>query len=154
MICLFPQVEVRATLKKFDMKNRMNELFSNRFIKALADKVSVVNGMVQRNLGRPLINLFIRIGYSVVGVNKSYVRVYKEYAFFVYKLYAKGGLKYVVIYLKACSVLLQQAAGGQRLSSTQLLGAAVARTKSGIPRVIPILHRRRILSRETKILKL
>lgn len=71
----------------------------------------------------------------------------------MYRLYKRGGLQYVVIYLKACSVLLQQAVGGEVIPSTQSLGAAVARTKHGIPRVIPALMRKRILQRETAVIK-
>lgn len=71
----------------------------------------------------------------------------------MYRLYKRGGYQYVVIYLKACSVLLQQAVGGEVISSTQSLGAAVARTKHGIPRVIPALMRKRILQRETAVIK-
>lgn len=55
-----------------------------------------------------------------------------------------NGVPYVVRYLKACSVLLQQSRGGYRYSSTRDLGLAVSRTKSGIPRVIPAIHRRLI----------
>jgi len=50
--------------------------------------------------------------------------------------------------------LLQQAVGGQRIPSTRPLNAAVSRTKSGLPRVIPALMRARIMNREARVIRL
>lgn len=47
----------------------------------------------------------------------------------------------MVLYLKAAQVLLQQSVGGQRLPDTRPLKAAVSRSRSGIPRLIPREHR-------------
>jgi len=113
-----------------------------------------INGMFSRNGGRSLINLFERLGRTVVTTNKSWIRCYKAYAVFCYKLYREGGSRYLTIYLKASSVLLQQAVGGQNDTNPRLLGAAVSRTSSGLPRVIPALMRKRIMNRETRVIKL
>lgn len=110
-------------------------------------------GMIARNGGRPLITWFDKLGRTVVGTSRDWILSYKAFAKFVHKLYSRGGLKYVVIYLKACSVLLQQSVGGQRLVATQALGCAVSRTISGLPRVIPSAHRQRILMRERDVLR-
>lgn len=69
-----------------------------------------------------------------------------SYAKYVIRLQRRSGWTYVVKYLKAASVLLQQSASGQRILATQELGAAVSRTRSGIPRIIPHLMRDQIRS--------
>lgn len=61
-------------------------------------------------------------------------------------LHKAQGWRGVVIRLKACSTLLQQVAGGHLLDNPRLLGVAISRSRNGIPRVIPIEHRKRILS--------
>jgi len=50
--------------------------------------------------------------------------------------------------------LLQQAVGGQRIPSTRPLNAAVSRTKTGLPRVIPALMRARIMNREARVVRI
>lgn len=89
-----------------------------------------------------------------MGTTKSNIRVYKSFSLTLWKLNRSGGLKYVCVYLKACSVLLQQAIGGQVVSDTRPLGCAVSRTKRGLPTIIPALHRARILRRELPIMRL
>lgn len=61
-----------------------------------------------------------------------------------HRLYKHGGTRFLVIYLKACSSMLQQAMGGQRLYDLTPFGARVRRTNGGLPRIIPVLHRNAI----------
>lgn len=110
-------------------------------------------GMIARNGGRPLLTWLDKLGRVVVGTSRDWILAYKAFAQFAHRIYRKGGVKYLIIYLKACSVLLQQSVGGQRLLATQALGCAVSRTKSGLPRIIPSAHRRRILQRERDVLR-
>jgi hypothetical protein len=70
------------------------------------------------------------------------------YGKFVVALQRQNGWAYVVIYLKACCVLLQQAAGGFKIDNTRDLKCAVSRTGSGIPRVIPPRMRRAVQSKD------
>lgn len=78
------------------------------------------------------------------GLTMGYVGIVFQYTKFVANLQRQGGWKYVVKYLKACSVLLQQAASGHKIHAAQSLGVAVSRTRAGIPRVIHSLSRKRI----------
>jgi hypothetical protein len=79
------------------------------------------------------------------GITSRWYTATMAFGRYVVHLQRSGGWAYVVRYLKACSVLLQQAAGGQRIHSAQALGAAVARTQgTGIPRVIPAVMRKSI----------
>jgi hypothetical protein len=75
------------------------------------------------------------------GMTSRWYNAAMGYAKFVVRLQRRSGWQYVVVYLKACSVLLQQAAGGQKIANTRDLKAAVSRTRSGIPRVIPRVMR-------------
>lgn len=94
-----------------------------------------------RALGAGLLKLLhLRAG----GMTRGYVGIVFQYAKFVVGLQRRGGWVYVVRYLKACTVLLQQAACGQRIHATQHLGCAVARTNAGLPRVIHPMSRKRI----------
>ena len=79
------------------------------------------------------------------GITARWYKATISFGRYVVHLQRSGGWVYVVLYLKACTVLLQQSAGGQRTPSTQLLGCAVARTQgSGIPRIIPAVMRKSI----------
>jgi hypothetical protein len=79
------------------------------------------------------------------GITSRWYTATMQFGRYVVRLQRSGGWTYVVKYLKACSVLLQQSAGGQRIDAAQALGAAVARTQgSGIPRIIPAVMRKSI----------
>nr|QDH91510.1 MAG: RNA-dependent RNA polymerase [Mitovirus sp.] len=81
------------------------------------------------------------------GITSRWYTATMEFGRYVVRMQRSCGWAYVVKYLKACSVLLQQASGGQRIEATQALGVAVRRTKgSGIPRVIPAVMRKSIRS--------
>jgi hypothetical protein len=75
------------------------------------------------------------------------------YIRFCYNIYRTSSVKYLVLYLKASQVLLQQYVGGQRICSTRPLKAAVSRTRSGCPRIIPFEHRLRIAKGDRSIIR-
>lgn len=95
-----------------------------------------------RALGAALLRvLHLRDG----GITARWYKATISFGRYVVHLQRSGGWVYVVHYLKACCVLLQQSSGGQRISATQDLGCAVARTQgSGIPRIIPAVMRKSI----------
>jgi len=82
------------------------------------------------------------------GATSRWYNAIMAYAKFVVTLQRQNGWAYVVIYLKACCVLLQQAAGGFKIDNTRDLKCAVSRTRSGIPRVIPPRMRRAVQSKD------
>jgi len=82
------------------------------------------------------------------GVTSRWYNAIMAYGKFVVALQRQNGWAYVVIYLKACCVLLQQAAGGFKIDNTRDLKCAVSRTGSGIPRVIPPRMRRAVQSKD------
>jgi hypothetical protein len=119
----------------------------------LLNTVKPVNAMISVKGGRPLVNHILRM-CSLIGLDKSLglVKVIVTFMSFCFKYIQSNGLNGLVIYLKACTVILQQASGRHKLQSMNGLKIRFARTRSGYPRVIPMLHRSRI--HEPKIFKL
>jgi hypothetical protein len=92
--------------------------------------------------GLPLVNHILRMLVTMgVKVNTSWVKVIITFLSHCNRLRKNAGMRMLVIYLKAASVSLQQASGGMRLRDMGPLGTRFARTGSGIPSVIPVLHR-------------
>jgi len=118
----------------------------------LLNTVKPVNAMISVKGGRPLVNHILRM-CSLIGLDKSIglVKVIIVFMNFCFKYIKNNGLQGLVIYLKACTVILQQASGKHKLESMNGLKIRFARTRSGYPRVIPMLHRARI--HEPKIFK-
>jgi hypothetical protein len=59
-----------------------------------------------------------------------------------------------VLYLKAAQLLLMQSQAGMVIKNPRALGAAVGRTATGIPRIIPALHRARIRAGDRELLQI
>nr|QDH89122.1 MAG: RNA-dependent RNA polymerase [Mitovirus sp.] len=113
----------------------------------LLSSYSSLNAMLKVKLGRPAV-VHVLGCISLLGrrVNLSVVKVVITTLAAYHRLYKHGGIKYLVIYLKACLSMLQQAVGGQRLHDLTPFGARVGRSHRGIPSIIPALHRARIRS--------
>lgn len=87
-------------------------------------------------------------------LTRSNVKVVWGFAQNVRRLHLRMGPRGLALYLKACGVLLQHAAGGMVNLSTWDLGAAVSRTRRGIPRIINPLQRAKILSGDQATIRL
>lgn len=121
----------------------------------LKGKLSKVGALIGVKSGRPLVALLVRLVGPVVGrVNHGYVRIIISFLAKCAKLRRHGGVRFLVIYLKACHVVLMQASCAHRLTDLTPLGARFARGAKGLPSLIPVLHRRRIRMGDTKILRL
>jgi hypothetical protein len=126
--------------------NKFNN-FSHSIIKKLVPSFS---GMLRVKAGRPLISWFLKIILLVKGsITNSLVKVSISYVRTLYNMSRKNGVAYTAKYLKACVSLLMQALAGNRHDSSQVLGLAVSRTRKGIPRIIPSIHRKFIRSGST-----
>jgi hypothetical protein len=114
-----------------------------------------LNGLIKVKLGRPMLKILVLL-IPVIGLksNLSLIKVLITYLRFVHELYCGSGMRFTVIYLKACFVLLQQSLGGQCLPDVGPFGARVSRTRGGLPRAIPSLHRERIRKGEKLIVRL
>lgn len=114
------------------------------------NKVSLLSAMTFVKRGLPMVNHIIRLLAPIgIAVNRSWVKVIITFLSNCNKIREHGGNKFLVIYLKACFVTTQQAAGGQRLSDMSPLGVRFSRTGKGLPTLIPALHRIKIREGQT-----
>ena len=117
----------------------------------IAKKVKAINGLITRNSGRGLINILLEYIRGIrPRASKSVVKQVVCFVYFIAKMYRHSKLKGVVIYLKACQVLLQQSVGKFRVSDLSELKVRPKRTRSGLPLVIPA-GARRMISRDCDI---
>lgn len=108
----------------------------------LAQGAKSLGAMIQVKLGRPALHHVLRcVGALGRRNNLGVVKVILTYLAFLHRLQKKNGLTYMVKFMKSAQVLMMQALGGQRLYNLNPLGPRLARTKAGLPRVIPALHR-------------
>jgi len=114
-------------------------------LKVLAKGSSELGAMIQVKLGRPALHHVLRaVGSLGRRSNIGVVKVILTYLAFLHRLQRKNGLPYMVKFMKSAQSLLMQSLGGQRLHNLNPLGLRLARTKAGLPRVIPALHRARL----------
>lgn len=88
--------------------------------------------------GRSLVNIlkgmFIMCSDRITPGSIRYI---VHFIVFAKRLLKSQGRKGLVLYLKACGVSVQQAIGGHVVHDPRRLGAAVARSNTGLPRFIP-----------------
>lgn len=106
--------------------------------KVINAKLKTINGLVFRNKGRGLIGIILCI---IRGVrprsSKSVVKQVSLFSFRCYRIAKHNGLKGLVIYLKACQVILQQCVAGYRVVDLGELKSRPARNRAGVPLIIP-----------------
>lgn len=125
----------------------MTSFLKSKLLKMLAKGSSELGAMIQVKLGRPALHHVLRaVGSLGRRSNIGVVKVILTYLVFLHRLQKRNGLPYMVKFMKSAQSLLMQSLGGQRLHSLNPLGLRLARTKAGLPRVIPALHRARLRS--------
>jgi len=110
--------------------------------------------MFLRNQGRPLVSIILKLLIPIGGrITPSWVKVTVLILRQLNVVAHKQGLPGLVKNLKVHSVILQQSLAGHVLGDLTPLGPRVSRTEGGIPRLIPVLHRRRIRLGDPLIIK-
>lgn len=123
----------------------MKSFMKSKLLKMLSKGASHLGAMIQVKLGRPALHHVLRaVGSLGRRTNIGVVKVILTYLAFLYRLQKKNGLPYMVKFMKSAQSILMQSLGGQRLHNLNPLGLRLARTKAGLPRVIPVLHRQRL----------
>jgi len=102
-----------------------------------------------------LAGLLLRVVPLVFGhLTLSHVKVVWGFAKRVAKMYRAMGSKGTAIYLKTCYLVTQHIAGGMKDQSPLSLGANIARTRLGVPRIINRRHRLLLLKGDVGIIRL
>jgi len=125
------------------MKNQeKRKVFLSNDARMLLKEISK-GDMIMRNHGRSMIWFFKRGVEPLIGSwNNNLIFGLKSFAHDCHCILRANGIKFLVLYLKASQVLLQQSVGGYKIPDTRPLKCAVSRTKSGIPTIIPSSHRK------------
>lgn len=99
--------------------------------------------------------LLLRAVVLVMG-NLSVERVKITYGFArrVVSLHRYLGSRGLALYLKTAFVLLQQSLGGMRGTAPSAIGMNIARTRTGIPRLIDRRDRRRLLAGDVTVIRI
>lgn len=114
----------------------------SKLLKMISQGAKTLGAMIQVKLGRPATNHILRcIGSLGRRNNFGVVKVIITYLALLHRLQKRNGMTYMVKFMKSAQVLMMQSLGGQRLYNLNPLGPRLARTKSGLPRLIPRLHR-------------
>nr|QDH86591.1 MAG: RNA-dependent RNA polymerase [Mitovirus sp.] len=123
----------------------MTSFMKSKLLKMLSQGAKSLGAMIQVKLGRPALHHVLRLCGALGRRNNiGVVKVILTYLAFLHRLQKRNGLTYMVKFMKSAQVLMMQSLGGQRLYNLNPLGPRLARTKGGLPRVIPALHRVRI----------
>lgn len=92
-----------------------------------------------------LVGLCIRALPIIVGSSTlGFVKACFVFTRHTVRLVRRQGLKGTAKYYKSCTLLLMKYCGNDRLVATIKSGHCVSITRTGLPRIIPIQHRRRI----------
>jgi len=73
------------------------------------------------------------------------------FVMFSARIAKRQGIKGLVKFLKQCHLALMQSLGGY---NKLLTNPRISRTKIGLPRVIPLVHRQRIKVNDVRIIRL
>lgn len=103
---------------------------------------------------RPLIRPFLILGKVINGsITPIYVGVTVQMLRSFYRIARKSGIPGLVKFLKVSYVITQQTFAGYVIKDITPLGCRVARTHSGLPRVIPTQVRALMIAGDTNLLR-
>jgi hypothetical protein len=128
---------------------------SSTYVARLKTFVSNLGVEALRNKGRRLVTPFIQMCIPIgISINSSVIKVICSFIFFCVRFVRKGSIKQLVLYLKACTIVLQKFIAKEQLRDLSPFKVRVSRTRSGLPRIIPALHRARIRNGDKLIVRL
>lgn len=101
-----------------------------------------------------LAGLLVRaVPLIVGGQSRSWVKAVHVFADLVIRLRRTQGDRGLAIFLKGNTLILMRVLSGTKLEHPRLAGSAVSVTSQGIPRWIPIQHRRRLLAGDRAVIR-
>jgi hypothetical protein len=117
-------------------------------------KIKAFNGLLLRNGGKSLVGRLLSIVTPLVGkVTRSSVAITCYFSFSVVRLIRNMGVKGAVLYLKACHVLMMQAIAKDKIKDQGPLKIRVKTARSGLPLIIPLLQRQKLLAGDVKVVR-
>jgi hypothetical protein len=142
--------QTRSTISS-DKRRRTFEFFEE----LSAEKIKLLNGLVLRKEGRGLIGILLKYLYTIhSSLTRSRVIEVVTFCARCNRLARTRGLKGLVIYLKACQVMLQQSVGHYYVVNLSELKINPKRTRSGLPLMIPPRTRKLIRRRDIYSIRL
>jgi len=90
----------------------------------------------------------------VGGQSRSWVKAVFHFSRFVMRIRHSQGSKGLAICLKASSLMIMRHVAGSKLVNSRDAGVAVSSTRQGIPRWIPVIHRKRISDGDRRVIRL
>jgi len=144
-----PEIRARNPLNNF-MNFKSTKLRSD-----IRSALQTLNGLLAVKGGRGWVQWLIKAAVTGRGgITSAVVRSAVYYVRVLVTIYRHQGMPGVIVNTKAWYVLTMQAVAGMKIPSAQALGPAVARTRTGLPRVIPAVIRDRIRSGDTFLLRI
>jgi len=119
----------------------------------LSARVSKMTHTINLETNKFKKTLILMVTILIGGITPNWVRLTICIFSSSLKVYRKQGLPGYVKYLKATSVILQQYLGNHKLHDMTPLGPRIARTHDGLPKMFPIMVRKRIKMGDTKMIK-
>ena len=102
-----------------------------------------------------LVGLLVRAAPLIVGAHSlSWVKACFVFSRFAVSMIKSQGHRGLAIYLKTCNVIFLRYLGEEKGTQPRLIGAAVAQSNSGLPRMIPGNHRKRIRQGDRGVIRL
>lgn len=112
------------------------------------------NGLLTRNGGKAMVGRLLVIVTPLLGkASQSSIALTCHFSFKVARLMRNMGAKGTVLYLKACHVLLMQAIAKDVIKDQGPLKMRIKTSRSGLPLMIPLLQRRRLMLGEPKVVR-
>jgi len=90
----------------------------------------------------------------VGGQSRSWVKAVSHFSRMVIRIMKHQGSRGLALHLKASQLIILRLISGKKLSQPREAGVAISLTNSGVPRWIPIIHRRGIRSGDRSVIRL
>lgn len=147
-------VQKTKVLKNNMMVNHSRVAFNPMFSFGSFDLSKVNAMMAVKSRHNPMLSTLLRLLVACGGkISPSYVKVTVVFLNFCRRILLAQGLPGLVNYLKASSVLIQQVIAGYRIRDLTPLKCRVSRSKSGLPRFLPVQVRKAILRNNIVMIK-
>lgn len=128
------------------MKQKVTQLFYFSKWRLQVDKL---DDIIRVKAGSALYLIFKNFKYIAGGsISKHFLKEAKILALKLQSIRKDQGTKGLTLFLKSCSITLQQSLSKYRIKDVTLVGPRVSRTRSGLPRIISRHHRNIMINRK------